>query len=123
MDISTEWVLVLQQSVVIGILSDVASLSRFLIVLILGHKFCRVPSDLLSRSLLPLGTLAWDALRGADTFLHRLHLENSVNSRRVVRHATVGGLARGPVEGLEVSGVARVGMGWLLSNEFNYNPV
>ena len=83
-DVSAKWVLSLRECVAVGVLSDLATLAVFSVLHVLGHEISDVPSDFLSRSLLPRTALARKHLAGADTLRHGLELEGSVNLGRII---------------------------------------
>ena len=118
MNISTEWVLMLQKSVAVCILGNMASLAWLLILLVLGHDGIRVPANLLSCRLLPFRALAWHTLRRTDTFLHRFDFENAVDSSWIIRHVFVCCSLRS-FETFQCMWVLRIRMRGLLSYEFD----
>ena len=48
------------------------------------HHLLAVPANLLGGRLLPLAALLWNALVVHNPLLHRLNLEYSINSSRVI---------------------------------------
>ena len=118
MNISTEWVLMLQKSVAVCILGNMASLAWLLILLVLGHDGIRVPANLLSCRLLPFWALAWHTLCRTDTFLHWFDFENAVDSSWIIRHVFVCCSLRS-FETFQCMRVLRIRMSGLLGYEFD----
>ena len=119
MDISAEWVFMLHQFVIVGILGDVARCERSLILLVAGDQFRVVPPDLLRSGLLPAGPLPGYPFRCHDSLLHGFDFEDSVDAGGVERDRTLVVLRVRPDKCLQVARVAWVSMHRFLGDEFN----
>ena len=83
MHVLAEWVLVFEQSVVVGVLGDSTAVPLLLVFRVLWNKRFVEPTNLLGGRLLPLGTLLGQVLAIEDALLHRLLFEDALNSGRV----------------------------------------
>ena len=83
MNILTEWILFLSESIVVSILSDSTAISRLLVVRVRRNEGVREPADLLGGSLLPLASLAGVSAASGDSSLHGFLLEDLVDAGRV----------------------------------------
>ena len=114
--VPTEWVPFLGQLVIVCISRDCATTTTRVCFRIGGHQRVHIPADLLRGSLLPFTALPWDALRIDDALVHRLLLEDAVNSSWIVLHLCVS-LWR--FERSNLSRIAGCHVIWLLCDELD----
>ena len=80
MNILTEWILFLSESIVVSILSDSTAISGLLVVRVRRDKWVREPTDFLGGCLLPLAPLTRVSAASGDSSLHGLLLEDLVDA-------------------------------------------
>ncbi len=82
-DVSAKWVLLFGEAIVVCILGNLALLSTSIDFIFGWHKRLHIPANLLGGSHLPFASLTRNSLAPFNSPLHRLLLEDTINSCRV----------------------------------------